>query len=155
MPPTPQSPPITSRQRLPYNPHSTYSTRALTTGDVSHAHPLRHTQPRTLFISHSHCLSTSRPQIGSNRFHQLLQGMAWGREQGSEGVREGEGKERRLRGKDDTHVTFSCLLSFHIQMHWLVRYSNMVSKASEGRRACGGWWYTSYDMEISFLIYSI
>ena len=61
MPPTPQSPPTTSRQRLPYHPHSTYSTRALTTGDVSHAHPLRHTQPRTLFISLSHCLSTSRP----------------------------------------------------------------------------------------------
>ena len=72
--------------------------------------------------------------------------MAWGREQCSEGVREGEGKKRRLRGKDDTQVTFSCLLSFHIQMHWLVRYSNMVSKASEGRHACSGWWYTELGL---------
>ena len=40
---------------------------------------------------------------------------------------EGEGNERRLRGKGDTQVTFYFLLSFHIQMYWLVRYSNMVA----------------------------
>ena len=44
-----------------------------------------------------------------------------------EGETEGEGKERRLRRKDDTQVTLCFLLSFHIQMHWLVGYSNMVS----------------------------
>ena len=97
-------------------------------------------------------------QIGSNhRFHQLLQGMTMrGMGQrgggGGGGGGEGEGKERRLRRKADSRVTFSFLLSFHIQVYWSVGYS---SKASEGRRACGGWWYTSYDMEISFLIYFI
>ena len=99
-------------------------------------------------------------QIGSNhRFHQLLQGMTMrgmgqrgGGGGGGGGGGEGEGKERRLRRKADSRVTFSFLLSFHIQVYWSVGYS---SKASEGRRACGGWWYTSYDMEISFLIYFI
>ena len=50
-----------------------------------------------------------------------------GTESGAEREREGEGKERRLRGKDDTQVTFYFLLSFHMQMHWSVEYSNMVS----------------------------
>ena len=40
---------------------------------------------------------------------------------------EGEGEERRLRANDDTQVTFYFLLSFHIQMHWLMEYSNIVS----------------------------
>ena len=44
-----------------------------------------------------------------------------------EGETGGEEKKRRLRRKDDTQVTLCFLLSFHIQMHWLVGYSNMVS----------------------------
>ena len=55
--------PTTSRQLIKpilITPIS-HSTLALTTGDVSHAHLLRHTQPR-LFTSHSHCFFvTSRP----------------------------------------------------------------------------------------------
>ena len=55
-----------------------------------------------------------------------MRGM-WQRAGQREKEREGEGNERRLRGKGDTRVTFYFLLSFHIQMYWLLRYSNIVA----------------------------
>ena len=58
---------------------------------------------------------------------------------------EGEGKVRRLRRKGDTQVTFyfSFVLSYTDCMGWSDT-PTWYHKASEGRRACGGW-YTSWE----------
>ena len=60
-PPASPNFPQAAQQALTYHNHFTHSTLlTLTTGDVSHYHLLRHTQPR-LFINQSRCPSTSRP----------------------------------------------------------------------------------------------
>ena len=54
----------------------------------------------------------------------------WGREQGKEGGRDRgrEGKERRLRREGSTQVTFDFLLSFHIQIAWVVEDGKVNDK---------------------------
>ena len=61
-----------------------------------------------------------------------------------EGEGEGEGKERSLRRKGDTQVTFyfSFVLSYTDCMGWSDTPTG-CHKASEGRCACGGW-YSSW-----------
>ena len=60
-PPASPNFPQAAQQALTYHNHFTHSTLlTLTTGDVSHYHLLRHTQPR-VFINQSRCPSTSRP----------------------------------------------------------------------------------------------
>ena len=79
------------------------------------------------------------PRSWSNRKQSLTPSVVAG--YGNEREREGEGKVRRLRRKGDTQVTFyfSFVLSYTDCMGWSDT-PTWCHKASEGRRACGGWY---------------